>query len=109
MDIVSRPPRRCMTVKNTALRSLASLWAGRKRITRVLFFSYRFSFRWFHDFVLPHLRKAAHPEAEIGVVASRFGDEEDVFPSESGDFYGIDQWAGFGNRLQIRYLPATPI
>lgn len=109
MGIVSRPRKRCMKVKSTASKSLASLWTGRKRITRALFFAYRFSFRWFHDFVLPHLRKAAHPEAEITVVASRFGDEEDVFPAESGDFYGMDQWAGFGNRLRIRYLPATPI
>jgi hypothetical protein len=99
-----------MRARNTVGDSLAYLWSTRRRVKRALFFSYRFSFRWFHDFVLPQLRKVCGPRAEITVVASRFGDEEDVFPAQAaGDLYGIEEWARFRDRFRVRYLPVQPV
>jgi hypothetical protein len=95
-----------MKARNIETDSLAFLWAQRRKIRRALFFSYRFNFRWFHDFVLPHLP----PESELIVLASRFGDENEVFAgSAPGDLYGIEQWARWQDRFRIRYLPAEPV
>ena len=37
---------------------------------RVLFFTYKFDFRWFHNFVLPKIRSYSTMETELLVIAS---------------------------------------
>jgi hypothetical protein len=82
-------------------------WAWNYRIRRVLFFSYRFSFRWFHNDVLSFIRKSSSEDAEVTIFATRF--EEEAYAGSSrvfgGDLYSLDEWAKWKGRLRIRYLP----
>jgi hypothetical protein len=87
--------------------SLAYLWKSlrSREVRRALFFTYRFNFRWFHDQVLSNLRHGPWRNAQITVIASRFGDET---ASASGDLYSLGEWASMP-QLKIRYLPAQPV
>lgn len=95
-----------MRARNTPPESLSFVWDSKLTVRRALFLSYRFNFRWFHDFVLSRLSS----KTEITVIASRFGDEDDALQTANpGDLYGIEQWARWHHRLRVRYLPAEPI
>jgi hypothetical protein len=91
-------------------RSLGEVWK-RRRIKRVLFFTYRFDFRWFHNFVLPKIRAHSTLDTEILVIASvsdasagRRGIGQDW-----GDQYEIRNWFAWENRFKVIYLPSIPI
>jgi hypothetical protein len=90
--------------------SLAYLWnrRGPERIRKLLFFTYRFDFRWFHNNVLGYLRKSSVPGAEILVFATRFENAGYAGGSKHyGDLYALDEWARWRLNLCIRYLPAN--
>jgi hypothetical protein len=75
----------------------------------VLFFTYRFDFRWFHNEVLSFIRKNSIQNAELNIFATRFGDE--MYAGESADFgdlYSLSEWARWRGRLTLRYLPKDP-
>lgn len=92
--------------------SLAFLWKQRRRIRRLLFFTYRFNFRWFHNEVLNFIRRSAFSDTDVLVFATRFDDDgyvggSNVFGESFGDLYSLDEWAKWDMRLQVRYVPAT--
>lgn len=82
------------------------MWSSRVR--RVLIFSYKFSFRWFHNDVLSFIRKNSFENAEIDVLATRFDDETYAGASRdfSADLYSLDEWGKWKGRLKVRYLPS---
>jgi hypothetical protein len=88
--------------------SLAFLWTRRRRIRRLLFFTYRFNFRWFHNEVLGFVRRNSLADTDVLVFATRFDDDGYVGGSQSsGDLYSLDEWAKWRVNLRIRYLPAN--
>ncbi len=90
--------------------SIAFLWQQRRRIRRLLFFTYRFNFRWFHNEVLSFIRRNSLSATDILVFATRFDDDGYVGGSNTfgaGDLYSLDEWAKWETRLRIRYAPAT--
>jgi hypothetical protein len=88
--------------------SLAFLWTRRRRIRRLLFFTYRFNFRWFHNEVLGFVRRNSLPDTDVLVFATRFDDDGYVGGTQcSGDLYSLDEWAKWKINLRIRYLPAN--
>jgi hypothetical protein len=88
--------------------SLAFLWTRRRRIRRLLFFTYRFNFRWFHNEVLGFVRRNSLADTDVLVFATRFDDDGYAGGSQSfGDLYSLDEWAKWKVNLQIRYLPAN--
>lgn len=91
--------------------SLAFLWKQRRRIRRLLFFTYRFNFRWFHNEVLSFIRRMSLPATDVLVFATRFDDDgyvggSHVFGETFGDLYSLDEWAKWKMRLRVRYMPA---
>jgi hypothetical protein len=88
--------------------SLAFLWSRRRRIRRLLFFTYRFNFRWFHNEVLRFVRRNSLAHTEVLVFATRFDDDGYAGGLQSsGDLYALDEWAKWNVNLRIRYLPAN--
>lgn len=90
--------------------SLAFLWKQRRRIRRLLFFTYRFNFRWFHNEVLSFIRRNSLAATDVLVFATRFDDDGYVGGSNTfgnGDLYSLDEWAKWETRLRVRYVPAT--
>src|ERR1700741_2699677 len=88
--------------------SLAFLWTRRRRIRRLLFFTYRFNFRWFHNEVLGVVRRNSLADTDVLVFATRFDDDDYVGGTQSsGDLYSLDEWAKWRVNLRIRYLPAN--
>ncbi|MBZ5659864.1 MAG: hypothetical protein LAO08_05595 [Acidobacteriia bacterium] len=88
--------------------SLAFLWTRRRRLRRLLFFTYRFNFRWFHNEVLGFIRRSSLANTDVLVFATRFDDDAYAGGSQaSGDLYSLDEWAKWKVNLRIRYLPAN--
>jgi hypothetical protein len=88
--------------------SLAFLWNQRRRIRRLLFFTYRFNFRWFHNEVLRFVRRNSLADTDVLVFATRFDDDGYAGGSQSfGDLYALDEWAKWNVNLRIRYLPSN--
>lgn len=90
------------------MNTLAYLWTNQFPAQRILFFTYRFNFEWFHNEVLVHLREAwATDGLRIDVLATRFDDDAPSVGSGSvsRSLYDLDEWARLRGRLRIRYLP----
>jgi hypothetical protein len=84
--------------------SLAEVWRDQRRpIRRILFVTYRFNFTWFHNVVLPNLRKVATPDAEVCVLATRYDDQGGG--QDYGDLYNLGEWAQWGIRFRRHYVP----
>src|SRR6267142_181378 len=95
-------------MSDQAASSLALLRTGRRRIRRLLFFTYRFNFRWFHNEVLRFVRRNSLTDTDVLVFATRFDDDGYAGGSQSsGDLYALDEWAKWKVNLRIRYLPAN--
>ncbi|MBX2989143.1 MAG: hypothetical protein KF802_14730 [Bdellovibrionaceae bacterium] len=86
--------------------SLGYVWASRKRIKRVFFFTYQFNFYWFHNNVLPYINRAGTSDCEVLVVASKF-DQKDL-PS-FGDQYELSAWCGFERRFRLFFLESSTV
>jgi len=98
-----------MKSRDLTASSLGYLWCntGRRRIRKLLFFTYRFDFRWFHNHVLANIRKNSAPNAEVLVLATRFEDSSPGGQSgHYGDLYALEEWAKWGLNLRVRYLPS---
>lgn len=89
------------------LESLAEVWRT-NRIQRLLFFTYRFDYSWFHNFVLPKIRTASTGDTEILVIAS-INDSPNDDISQWGDQYSIKNWFSWEKRFRVVYLPSKPI
>jgi len=89
------------------LESLAEVWRM-NRIQKLLFFTYRFDYRWFHNFVLPKIRTASTVDTEILVIAS-INDTSNDDISKWGDQYVIKNWFSWEKRFRVIYLPSRPI
>jgi hypothetical protein len=95
-------------MSDQAASSLAFLWTGRRRIRRLLFFTYRFNFRWFHNEVLGFVYRNSLADTDVLVFATRFDDYGYAGGSQSsGDLYALDEWTKWKANLRIRYLPAN--
>lgn len=88
-------------------QSLEFLWKGhRKRIKRIIFFTYRFNFYWFHNYVLPHIHHTATVDCEVTIIASKF--DQDDLPS-FGDHYELSAWCGFKTRFKLLFLESQTV
>lgn len=81
--------------------TLAGAWQAPAR--RILFFTYRFNFRWFHDCVLTLARRRSIEGVQVDVVATQ--SDADGNRTARGDLYALDEWAKWQRRLRIHYLP----
>src|ERR1700686_4466320 len=76
------------SMSDVTASSLAFLWTRRRRIRRLLFFTYRFNFRWFHNEVLGFVRRNSLADTDVLVFATRFDDDVYAAGSQSsGDLY----------------------
>jgi len=82
--------------------TLAAAWRSGAR--RMLFFTYRFDFRWFHDCVLNQARRHARASTQIDVLASRFADDTYAHLVR-GDLYSLEEWMKWKTKLRISYVP----
>src|ERR1700692_5115190 len=95
-------------MNDQAASSLAFLWNRRRRMRRLLFFTYRFNFRWFHNEVLGFVRRNSLADTDVLVFATRFDDDGYAGGSQSsGALYALDEWATWKVNLRIRYLHAN--
>src|SRR5690242_14711501 len=103
LDIDSKLQSVCTTAHpvSVAMRTsrrestLAGAWQLPAR--RILFFTYRFNFRWFHDCVLTLARRRSIEDVQVDVVATRTDADSDT--AARGDLYALDEWAKWQRRL----------
>src|SRR4051812_21230238 len=90
--------------------TLAMIWSQNptRRISRILFVTYRFNFMWFHSVVLPKLRSISAPHTEVLILATRNDDEGSSGKrQEYGDLYNLGEWAKWGVRFRRHYVPTN--